>query len=205
MARARLAQAKDQLARTTLYAPFDGVVTVRYKSEGEHVEKGEPVVRLVNINELEIQVRAPQDAVANLHKDEEMPVKDAHHTGKATLRTYVPVGDELSRLFELRLSFNQPDWMPGHAVRVSVPVSRPRQVTAVSEDALVIRQNNISVFRINSDNIAEYVAVKTGLTKNRMVEVIGDISPGDRIVIRGNERLRPGLPVIIQAQHNDGQ
>jgi RND family efflux transporter MFP subunit len=203
VAKARLAQARDQLARTVLYAPFDGVVTDRYKSEGERVEKGDQVVRLVNISELEIRVRAPQDAITNLQVNGDLEVKDAHHTGKAQLRTYVPVGDERSRLFELRLSFNQPEWMSGHAVRVSVPVSAPRQVTAVPRDALVIRQNNVSVFRINGDNIAEFVAVKTGWAKEQLIEVIGDVSPGDKIVIRGNERLRPGQSVIIQANDSD--
>ncbi len=199
VARARLAQARDQLARTILYAPFDGVVAERYKSEGERVEKGDHVVRLVNTEKLEIQVRVPQAAIASLHANEEILVKDSEHSGTAQLRTYVPVGDELSRLYELRLEFTEADWMPGHAVRVSVPVSKPKQVIAVPRDALVIRQNNISVFKINERNIAEYVAVKTGLTKDNLIEVIGNISVGDRIVIRGNERLRPGQSVTIQA------
>jgi RND family efflux transporter MFP subunit len=199
VARARFAQSKDQLARTVLYAPFNGVVTERYKSEGERVERGDHVVRLVNTEELEIQVRVPQTAISNIQMSEEILVKDAQHTSTAHLRTYVPVGDERSRLFELRLNFIEPEWMSGHAVRVSIPVSKPRKVIAVPRDALVIRQNNISVFRINDENIAEYVAIKTGLTKDNLMEVIGEIAAGDKIVIRGNERLRPGQAVTIQA------
>ena len=202
VARARLAQSKDKLARTVLYAPFDGVITERYKSEGERVESGDQVVRLVNIKELEIQVRVPQAAINNLHANEEILVKDAEYIGKAQLRTYVPVGDELSRLFELRLNFSQSEWMSGHAVRVSIPVSRPKRVIAVPRDALVIRQDNISIFKINDDNVAEFVAVETGLTRDKLIEVIGDLSAGDKIVIRGNERLRPGQSVTIQASEN---
>ena len=200
--RARLAQAKDQMARTVLYSPFDGVVTDRYKSVGERVEKGDQVVRLVNTDELEIQVRVPQDTISNLHPGGEIPVKDMHHSSIANLRTYVPVGDELSRLYELRLSFSQSEWMAGHAVRVSVPVSEPREVTAVPRDALVIRQNNVSVFRINSDKVAVFVAVKPGMATKTMIEVVGDLSAGDKIVIRGNERLRPGQSVTIQRNDN---
>ena len=199
VARARLAQSKDQLARTTLYAPFDGVVTERYKSEGERVERGDQVLRLVNTEDLEIQVRVPQEAINNLRKGEALEVKDQELAGSANLRTYVPVGDELSRLYELRLKFKQEQWMSGHAVRVSVPVSRPKMVVAVPRDALVIRQKNVSVFRINQDNIAEFVAVKTGLSEGESIEVIGDIKPGEQVVIRGNERLRPGQKVTLQA------
>ncbi len=200
--RARLAQSKDQLARTVLYAPFDGVVTERYKTEGERVEKGDPVVRLVNIKDLEIQVRVPQEVINNLHANANIPVKDAEHSLEAQLRTYVPVGDTLSRLFELRLSFSESEWMSGHAVRVSVPVSRPEQVLVVPRDALVIRQNNISVFKINSNNIAEFVAVEAGQSKDELIEVTGDLVAGDKIVIRGNERLRPGQIVMIQTNED---
>jgi len=198
VARARLAQSKDQLARTVIYAPFDGVIIERYKSQGERVERGDQVVRMVNTDDLEIQVRVPQAAIMNIQKDMEIPVKDSEHTGTAMLRTYVPVGDLRSRLFELRLSFEQADWMSGHAVRVSVPISKPKRVIAVPRDALVIRQNNISVFKINADNIAEYVAVEIGLTRDDLIEVIGEVAIGDNIVIRGNERLRPGQSVSIQ-------
>lgn len=194
----RLAQAKDRLARTVLYAPFDGVVTERYKSIGERVESGEEIIRLVDTNNLEIQVRVPQGAINNIVKGEVLPVRDGNQTDVAYLRTYVPVGDERSRLYELRLSFNQTQWMSGHAVRVSIPTSKIRLVTAVPRDALVIRQNIISVFRINKENIAEYIAVELGGSKESLIEVIGEISAGDRIVVRGNERLRPGQSVQVQ-------
>jgi RND family efflux transporter MFP subunit len=198
VARARLAQSKDQLARTVIYAPFAGVIIERYKSQGERVEPGDQVVRMVNTDDLEIQVRVPQAAIMNIQKDMEIQVKDSEHTGVAMLRTYVPVGDLRSRLFELRLSFDQAEWMSGHAVRVSVPMSKPKRVIAVPRDALVIRQNNISVFRINADNNAEYVAVQIGLSRDNLVEVLGEVAIGDKIVIRGNERLRPGQSVSIQ-------
>lgn len=198
VARARLAQSRDQLARTTLYAPFDGVVTERYKSEGERVERGDHVVRLVNTDELEIQVRVPQEAINNLDKNLEIEVKDRELSSTASLRTYVPVGDLVSRLYELRLTFQQTQWMSGHAVRVSIPVSRARTVVAIPRDALVIRQKNISVFRINENNVAEFVALKTGLSEGDFIEAIGDLKVGDRVVIRGNERLRPGQEVTVQ-------
>ncbi|NKB37074.1 MAG: efflux RND transporter periplasmic adaptor subunit [Gammaproteobacteria bacterium] len=199
VARARLAQSRDQLARTSLYAPFDGVVTERYKSEGERVDRGDQIIRLVNTDDLEIQVRVPQEAINNIHSEEKFGVKDQQLFGSASLRTYVPVGDQLSRLYELRLTFQQPEWMSGHAVRVSVPMSRPRKVVVVPRDALVIRQKNVSVFRIDENNIAEFVAVKTGLSEGDFIEVIGDLKAGERVVVRGNERLRPGQKVTIQS------
>jgi len=42
------------------------------------------------------------------------------------------------------------------------------------------------------------VPVKTGIADEHLIEVIGDINQGDKIVVRGNERLRPQQQVIIQ-------
>ena len=198
VARARLAQSRDMLARTVIKAPFDGVISERYKTMGERVESGDHVVRLVNTEDLEIQVRVPPETVSNIGMDNPLQVRDADHAvSKATLRTYVPVGDSVSRLYELRLNFDNRNWMSGHAVRVLVPANTPRKVVAVPRDALVIRQNNISVYRINDEMKSEFVAVKIGMSKDDLVEVIGELNAGETIVIRGNERLRPGQPVTI--------
>lgn len=197
VARARLAQSRDLLSRTVIRAPFNGVISERYKAVGERVESGDQVVRLVNTDDLEIQVRVTPQTIANLAMTEELLVKDIEESTTARLRTYVPVGDAISRLYELRLSFEKDNWMSGHAVRVLVPASASKKVVAVPRDALVIRQNNISVYRINKDLQAEYVAVEIGMSQDELVEIIGQVSGGDRIVIRGNERLRPGQQVKI--------
>ncbi|MCK5432357.1 MAG: hypothetical protein KAJ03_06405, partial [Gammaproteobacteria bacterium] len=56
----------------------------------------------------------------------------------------------------------------------------------------------IKVFRILEDNTAEAVPVKTGIADEHLIEVIGDINQGDKIVVRGNERLLPQQQVNIQ-------
>jgi hypothetical protein len=53
------------------------------------------------------------------------------------------------------------------------------------------------VFIIDANNQAQQVTVTTGLGSGDQIEVLGAISPGDRVVIRGNERLQPGQTVGI--------
>jgi hypothetical protein len=108
------------------------------------------------------------------------------------------VGDALSRLYEVRLEFSGSEWMSGHAVRVAIPVDTTRKVVAVPRDALVIREDGVSVFRIIDGETAELVPVNTGISNENLIEVKGSINPGDQIVVRGNERLQPGQKVIIQ-------
>jgi len=198
--KARLAQVNDQMKKCTIRAPFSGIITERFSSKGERLETGDEVVRLVNTDELEIQARIPSDAITLIKKGSELEVTDGERNIISIVRAVVPVGDDVSRLYELRLDFNEPGWAIGHAVRVAVPIAKKRRVTAVPRDALVIRQDGTKVFRVNENGIAEVIPVKTGMANNTYIEIKNGINIGDRIVIRGNERLRPGQRVVIEPE-----
>ncbi len=68
----------------------------------------------------------------------------------------------------------------------------------VPRDALVLRANASRVYRINDDELAEPVDVVLGNADGKWIEVSGDLTAGDRVVIRGGERLRPGQKVTTQ-------
>lgn len=95
------------------------------------------------------------------------------------------------------MAATDPNWIIGSPVRVALPNSEPRDLVAIPRDALVMRGSDIFIMRVNSDNTVERVDVETGIGLGGFVEVIGDISRGDRVVTRGGERLRPGQAVSI--------
>ena len=194
--RLRLARARDRLQRTFIKAPFNGVVSERYKSKGERVDSGDEVLRLVNTDSLEISVRVTQELTAFIEPDSALLATDGKHEDMAMVRALVPVGDDVSRLYELRLEFQSRQWLAGQALRVAIPQSRKRQIVAVPRDALVIRQDGVTIFRINN-NVADRIPVQVGIAQGRLVEVTGKLSVGDQIVIQGNERLQPGQAVQI--------
>lgn len=201
MMNTRLAQARDKLNRTTILAPFNGVVAERFKEAGEWAKIGDELVRLVNTESTEIQGRIQQQSATFIKKGDSIEVTDGQARTMATVKTLVPVGDDISRLYEIRLDFDETAWLAGHAVRIKVPTAIPQNVLVVPRDALVIRENTIKVFRILEDNTAEAVYVKTGIANDMLIEVTGDINEGDKIVVRGNERLLPQQQVNIQQGH----
>ena len=77
--------------------------------------------------------------------------------------------------------------------------SQSRSVVTVPRDAVILRQGAAYVFRIGKDNKAERVPVEVGTGQDANVQITGKINQGDRIVIRGGERLQPGQTVSIQA------
>jgi RND family efflux transporter MFP subunit len=196
-ARARLGQIELQLERTRVRAPFDGVVTERFRTPGEHTAPGDEVVRLVDPSSLEVVARAPLPSLGFVGPGTELHVFSEWHTGAGTIRTLVPFGDSRSHMFELRLSVAAAPWRIGENVRLSMPSAPPTEMLAVPRDALVLRREGATVFRIGADDTAEQVDVLPGLGAGDLVAVTGRLAAGDRVVIRGAERLRAGQAVTI--------
>ena len=197
IARARLEQNEDQLARTRILAPYDGVVVERLMMPGERVIEGGNVVRLVDPNNLEVIARAPLEFYSFVRPGQELDLQAGNVLHNGTVRTVVAVGDLNSHQFELRVDLEGSPFPVGQTLRVSLPVSDSREVLTVNRDALVLRSEGQSVFVVDEDNTARQVQVRIGVGQGENIEVVGDVRPGDRVVIRGNERLQPGQEVSI--------
>jgi RND family efflux transporter MFP subunit len=204
VAKARLGQIEVQLERTQLRAPFSGVVTERVLVPGEHTAAGDEIVRLVDPDHLEVVARAPLDMLTFVVAGDTLGILGDRTSGDGQVRTMVPFGDGRSHMFELRIDADAGTWRVGEAVRVSVPSAEPSDVLAVPRDALVLRREGTSVFRVTDEGTAEQVTVIPGVGAGGLIGVSGPLKPGDKVVIRGAERLRPGQPVQILGEGAPG-
>jgi len=199
-AESRLMQTREKQERTTIKAPFAGVVTERFIQAGEWADPGTPVVRLVDTASLEAQAWIPVTALPFIRTGTRLGLIIAGQPASGTVRTLVPVGDDQSRLYELRLLLDGDGWSAGQSVRIAIPTAASRPAIVIPRDALVLRRDGTTVFRILEDNTAERITVETGIAEGNFIEVVGAIRPGDTIVIRGGERLRAGQQVTPTLQ-----
>ena len=79
------------------------------------------------------------------------------------------------------------------------PLQAPQQALAVPRDAVIIRADGLAVFKVSADQKARRVPVKTGIAQGQWIEVDGELTPNDSVVIRGGESLHDGDPVQITA------
>jgi hypothetical protein len=161
------------------------------------------VVRLVNTRELEVRAQAPVNLAARLQPGMKVSLRHGESESSHAVRAVVPVGDESSRQFELRIALAKPQWPIGSALQVGLPSAEPRAVVAVPRDALVLRASETFVVRVADDDTTQRVTVRTGGAQGEMVEVIGDVHAGDRLVVRGGERLMPGQRVRVEASADE--
>lgn len=197
-ARARLAQAEERLKRTNILAPFDGVVSERFLQAGEWADMGDMIVRLVSLDDLEIQTHVPASTLQFVTEGTPLNYTDRDSSGTGKVRIFVPVGGDVSRLYELRIAVSDPSLEAGNLLRVAIPTAHPQETVLVPRDALVLRREGVHVFRVNEASVAEKIPVQTGVAESGYIEVLGDIREHDRVVVRGGEYLAHGMPVSEQ-------
>lgn len=201
LVQARVTRDRTQynLDRTAILAPFTGRVVERLVEPGEYASTGTVVARLVNTDSLEVVAQAPISVVSYLDGVDHLQVDlGSGRFINAPIRAIVPVGDQVTRTFEIRVDLAGVNAVVGVPVRVSVPNDAPRLVVAVPRDALILRTDGTYVFRVSEENTAERLRVEVGASAGDLVEVRGAVVAGDQIVIRGAEFLQPGQTVNIE-------
>jgi len=210
-AEASLKLAQIELNYAVIRAPFPGVVTVKHTEVGAYVRAGDAVVTLVNDQALEIEADVPARRVSGLTPGREVKFDMAGQTYTATVRAVVPVDSALTRTRAVRFVPQFKAGMDGFAVNesvtVAVPIGASRNVVSVHKDAVIHRGEATIVFVV-----AETKAVKPPMVLGKALPrpvklgdavggrfvVTGGLKPGDLVVVRGNERLRPGQMVVFR-------
>ncbi len=193
-----LRRAEYNFENLTVKAPFDGVVLEIEAQTGQFVAAGSTVARLVDLAGLEIEANVPARYIDALRP--ELPVRartDAGGDLTLSLRAILPTEFSATRTRPVRLEIAEgaTNAAVGQAVTLDVPVSAPREVVVVPKDALVQGPGGTWTVFLNAEGTAQPRPVQVGAAAESGFEVLNGLQPGDEVVIRGNERLRPGQAI----------
>ena len=200
-AEARLERVDYDLKHSMIRAPFAGVVVERMAQPGQYINLGEAVAKLLDIKGLEIEADIPAELVNALTPGREVTVKySGGTTGLAKVRVALPVETVSTRTravrFDADLSKIDPQLIAvGKSLTLQIPISAPRDVLTVPKDALVQGNAGGWIVYVVVDGKAELRPVTLGQSAGSRLEVQSGLSAGEMVVVRGNERLRPGQSV----------
>jgi len=206
----------DQLGKHTIRSPFEGWVVGRFTEEGQWLSRGGLVARIAELSRVEVEVQVPELAIASLATGMDVRLEfDAarDQTWIGRVERVVPQADLLSRSFpvkvmlENRIINGQPVLRGGMLARAWLPVGKTGLATIVPKDALVLGTGDPLVFVVDPSpspapagtGVVRPVRVSLGATMGGSVEIMSPIELGSLVVIRGNERLRPGMNVSFSA------
>jgi RND family efflux transporter MFP subunit len=201
-AQANVRLAEIALRDAVIRAPYPGIVTKRNTEVGAYLGIGAPVVTMINIDSLEIEADLPADRVAGLEPGVKVrfDMRGARNL-IAVVRAVIPDQNALTRTLAVRLtpSFRRADARRSvnQPVTLHVPTGAPRVAVSVHKDAVVNRGGTNLVYVV-IDGKAVPRKVELGESYGSRFEVLSGLRPGELVVTRGNERLRPGQPVVVR-------
>jgi multidrug efflux system membrane fusion protein len=218
-AQAQLQQARLNLSYTQVRAPISGRVGKLEITEGNLVSAGPgaPVLTtLVSVSPIyasfdtdeQVVVRAlgslpgGSSARAQLAR---IPVRMGTAASDETpyeghLQLIDNQVDVKSGTIRVRATFDNKDGtlIPGQFARIRMGQAQPTRALLVNERAIGTDQNKKFVWVIGADNKAEYREVQLGASANGMRVVKSGLKSGERIVVNGLQRVRPGVEVAPQ-------
>jgi RND family efflux transporter MFP subunit len=191
---ARIAQLNDQLSRTDVRAPFAGVVAQRLREAGGDVSRSTPLLRLQDIYQLEVHAYLPLQYLRYVHHGDELTISNQQQIGQAAVTAVIPAADSQSQRAELRLKLGKASgsWLAGELVSVKVATRDAKAAITVHRDALLLRSDGTYVVTVDDNNVAHRKAVKVSDGNGDWITVDEGLQAGEKVVIRGAERLQDG-------------
>ncbi len=198
-ANARVAQIRAQLGDRTIRAPFAGVLGIRQVSPGALVTPGTAIATLDDIARVYVDFPLPESELAQVAAGQRVSGTSASWPGRefdGTVSTVDARLDAGSRAVNVRADFPNTDraLRPGMLVQVTVHRSA-RQAMLLPEIAVVQVGEKTFVWRVGADGKVAQAEVKIGVRRDGLAEVREGLQAGDRIVVEGTGKLRPGAAV----------
>lgn len=202
-AKANLNLSTIDLANARVKAPYTGVVTATHTAVGTYLNIGQPVATLIDDQNMEIEADVPADRVEGLSPGMvvNFTIGSDSEERFAAVRALVPEESPLTRTRKVRFSPAE-GTLGEHAaanqsVSIAIPAGAMRNVVSVHKDAVLNKGGQSMVF-IVEDGKANIRPVQLGEAVGGRFVVLSGLKPGDDVVVRGNERLRPGQDVQPQ-------
>lgn len=203
----QLNKAKIDLAYASLKAPFSGYISTKYMDNYQTIKAGQPVVKLQDIEMLEVTVGLPDNLIIRQNELQSITVDLEAFPGKhiqAQVKELAFDAEPETRTYPLTVQFNRPkdiSFLPGMAANVTLHFAKEKKSAhyILPETAVVADKNGLSTVWVYNTEAAsvERRTVKIGQVFSSGIEVINGLQQGEWVVIAGAHYLSAGQKVRL--------
>ena len=199
--RAAMDNARIALERTSIRAPFSGVVNSIFIDEGQYLAVGDPVAEILDIDRLKVRVGIPESDVAAVQRINRFKVRiDAlgGTTFVAKKHFLSKTADPMAHLYNLDLELENSggDILPDMFTRVEIVKKELPDGLSIPLYS-VISRNDDQIVYVVQENRAKARSVKLGLLDGWRVEVREGLKAGENVVVVGHRSLNDGEAVKV--------
>lgn len=193
-----------QLAKTTIVAPFTGVIGLKNISEGSFVSMNTPIVSLVQTKPLYVEFSVPEKYSNLFNKG--IAVKFSNDNVKeaqtATIYAIEPRVDELTKTIKARATYNGNEhFYPGSFVKVFANLGETQNALMIPTQCVIPTLKGQKVF-IAKNGIATEAMVTIGVRTDDKIQIIEGINAGDTVLTTGLLSIKKESPLKLLKSGN---
>ncbi len=189
-----------EIDKSTLAAPFDGMVLEKLKDVGEWVSPGVAVCTLGSTSDLFVEAAVSEDLVEYIRPGREVVLMinalKREFTGRVT--NFAPIADPATKTFNVKIAIPYFDEVIRNmSATVNIPAGKEQKLRMIKRDALVRNQGKTFVYTIKEGKAAILPINVVGYEGEYLGVDNPHIQPGMPVVVDGNDRLRPDQEVTV--------
>jgi len=199
--KANVAESSEQLANTTIRAPYSGVVVERHVELGETIQPGKPVMTGFSLDKLRVAVDVPQryiNAVRKYNSARIIPLTNENHATNVNSMTIFPFADPNNHTFHVRANLDSgvKTLFPGMLVKIAFKIDDTKRLL-VPKSAVVHRSEVVAIYVIGEDNQVRLRQIRLGHTFGDKIEILAGLSEGEMVA---TDPVKAGVMLKQQAE-----
>jgi membrane fusion protein, multidrug efflux system len=189
---------KALIAKTEIRAPFNGIIGLKYVSEGAYVNPSSKIAAIQQINPVKIDFSVPEKYAGVIQKNTvvEFTIEGVGKKQKARVYAVEPKIDLATRTVQIRAVAENGSAVlfPGAFAKIELPLQKIENAIMIPTQAIIPVLKGKRVF-VCRNGKAEPVSVETGIRTDQYIQVTNGLQAGDSVITTGIMQLKPGAPV----------
>jgi len=199
---------RARIAQTELRAPFDGVIGLRFISEGAYASSTTVISRLTKIIPLKVEFSVPEAYASEISNGKALnfSIKGDNNIYKASVYAVESKLDEQTLSLKARALYANPGGRlkPGQAATIEIIMNDLKNAIIIPSLSTVAEMGR-DIAYVYKDGKAHQVVLKKGMRTASDVQIIEGLNIGDTLLVSGVMQLRDGMPVTIDRFIGDNE
>jgi RND family efflux transporter MFP subunit len=194
--------ARKGLTDTRLIAPFSGYISKKQAEIGQNVLPGQPVASLVKIDQVKVKISVPEEEIAQLKIGQRIAFRVSSLSNKTffgVLSEKSVAADPISRAYSVKaiVANHNHELLPGMVCDAYTSISDSQNKMVLPANIIQINIDNQPFVWVVSHGKAVRKNVVLGENVGENVTIVGGISPMDKVIVEGQQKVSNGMKVSV--------
>ena len=193
-------RAESVQMKTTIVAPYTGLLSLRKVSLGAFIDSGDPIVRISQVNPLHLLFSLPEKYVSEIKIDQTVKfmLNNSLKEYLAKVSVIDPYIDPSTRSVQIKAIVSNPkrELLPGRFTNVALEILNVKDAVLIPAEALIQDGAKNQVALVSPENTVTFKEVMISEWDKDLVLISDGLVEGDVIITSGHQKVHPGSKVI---------